>query len=332
MGESRFNNYAEQLGPNSMNCKRPIFVVGAPRSGTSLLQRMLRSHPRISSPTGESHFIIPLLTKAASFGDLSKSKNIAAVIQEMHRINTEFMETDLPGIKFDIDLLKNRIHERGAQTISQIIDMLFCLNAEGEGKFRWLDKTPYYVLHIPLLATTYPDAQFIHIIRDGRDVVLSMLERAAEMRVFNICEGAYRWHRYVEAGRSSGRLIGPHRYLELRYEDMLDNPESAVSIICQFLGETYSDKVIDFQKSTDPNSKTPLLKKGLQKDNRDKWMKKMTTHQVRVFEAMAGETLAACDYEISDRIYPLAAVERIAYSLHQRIKARLNPHPRDIRL
>jgi hypothetical protein len=80
--------------------KGPVFIVGAPRSGTTLLQYRLRNHPRSSLPTGESHFFIPLLAREAEFGDLRDAQNIARVLQAMHRQSKEFLETDLqfPGL------------------------------------------------------------------------------------------------------------------------------------------------------------------------------------------------------------------------------------------
>lgn len=81
---------------------RPIFIVGAPRSGTTLLQYILRSHPGISMPTGESHFMIPLYRNAGKFGDLRQIENVRRVLHEMYRISANFLDTDLQGMKFDI--------------------------------------------------------------------------------------------------------------------------------------------------------------------------------------------------------------------------------------
>ncbi len=309
----------------------PIFVVGAPRSGTTLLQRMLRSHPRISSPTGESHFFIPLLRDKARYGDLSRIENIRMLLKDMHGRWAEFLDTDFHGVRFDVDAMAESIHARGAARMPEVLDALFRINAEGEGKSRWLDKTPYYIHHIPTLLASYPDAQFVHIIRDGRDAVLSMLERAADIRVFNIDAGARLWKRYVEAGRKASKLLAPHQYLELRYEDILADPVDSVRWLCDFLGEDFSDKVIDFNKSTDPKTKTPLLKQGLQPSNRDKWRTNMTPRQIRTFESVASDTLQACGYELVYAVRPLNPLDRTLYEVHQRVMARLNPHPKDPR-
>jgi hypothetical protein len=89
---------------------RPVFIVGAPRSGTTLFQYMLRSHPNISLPTGESHFFIPLLRNEESFGDLSVKQNIRKVLETMYKQSADFLDTDLHGISFDIDRLTEEFH------------------------------------------------------------------------------------------------------------------------------------------------------------------------------------------------------------------------------
>ena len=306
----------------------PIFVVGAPRSGTTLLQRMLRSHPRIASPTGESHFMIPLLRDHARYGDLSKRENLVSLLRYMHGRWAEFLDTDMRGIAFDTETTADAIAARRASGMAEVIDTLFSLNAEGQGKQRWLEKTPYYTLHIDLLAATYPDAQFVHIIRDGRDAVLSMLERAVDIRVFNVDAGARLWQRYVESGREAGKKLSDSRYHEIRYEDMLGNPLQSVQTLCAFLDEPFSNDVIDFQTSRAAKTKIPLLKKPLQKDNAEKWRERMTPSQLRTFESVAGNTLEAFGYPLNAPVRRQPQLEKLVLELHQRISSRLNPHPK----
>jgi hypothetical protein len=78
----------------------PIFVVGSPRSGTTLLQYMLLSHPDISLPTGESPFFIPLFRNEADYGDLNNPDNIRRVLERMYRQSADFLDTDLHGLRF----------------------------------------------------------------------------------------------------------------------------------------------------------------------------------------------------------------------------------------
>lgn len=296
----------------------PIFIVGAPRSGTTMLQYRLRNHPRISLPTGESHFFVPLLQRQMEFGDLRDSQNIARVLQAMHRQSREFLETDLHGMKFDVGSLAMEFAAEGRHTVAAIISGLFEKNARGEEKARWGDKTPYYVLHIPMLLRWWPDAQIIHIIRDGRDVALSLFGRRHDFRVYNAFTAGEYWNRYVEKGHAFGAQLRPEQYLEVRYEDMLAQPQDSLRRICQFLGEEYLDSLLDVEAVADPG-KTPLVHKPIKADNAGKWRQKMTPGQIRAFEAAAGGTLTRFGYELATDDKPLFPGLATAYRLHNRL-------------
>lgn len=297
----------------------PIFIVGAPRSGTTLLQYMLRSHPRLSLPTGESHFFIPLYRNADKYGDLSQLENVRAVLDAMYRQSADFLDSDLHGMKFDVASLAEELHREGRSSMSAIIAGLFEKNAHGEGKVRWGDKTPYYVLHLPKIMEWFPDAQIIHMIRDGRDCALSMAGRKHDFRVYNTYLAAKYWQQYVEVGQAEGRKLGGNVYFELRYCDLLAEPEKMMRSVCAFLGEEYSDSLVYFQKATDPNAKTPLLKKELQSDNRYKWKSLMSRDQIRVFESAAGDTLQHCGYKVISDCRPLPLALRGGYRLHNKL-------------
>ena len=309
----------QQYAPGLQPSDRPIFVVGAPRSGTTLLQRMLRSHPRISSPTGESHFFIPLFRDATTFGDLTQRKNLRSLLRRMYEINPNFLDTDLHGMQFDIEALADEFHDAGHCSVPAVIGALFSKNAIGEGKARWLDKTPYYVLHIPTILQMYPQAQFVHIIRDGRDVVLSMIDRRHDLAVYNIYHGAKMWQQYIEAGREHAKTLRTDQYFELRYEDILSDPSISMRELCNFLTEAFDESLIHFQKSRDPKTKTPLLRKDLQYDNFDKWKEKMSRRQINTFEAAAADTLGSCGYSLTTSSPTLPLPVRAAYRLHNRL-------------
>lgn len=306
---------------NSLQAKGPVFIVGAPRSGTTLLQYMLRSHPALSLPTGESHFFIPLYRNAAQYGDLSKAENVRRVLQAMEAQSAEFLHTDLHGMKFDIDSLTQEFTAKGCRTMRDIISGLFEKNAVGEGKPRWGDKTPYYVLHLDKLLDWWPDAQIIHIIRDGRDVALSMFARRHDFRAYNAYCVAKQWQQYVESGHEAGRLLPPSQYLELRYEDMIGDQKTTLQKICDFLGEAYSDELLDYKKSGEAG-KTPLLQKPIQKSNRDKWKQDMPPWQIRVFESAAGDTLKKFDYSLSTSGERLPLPLRALFRWHDAIATR----------
>ncbi|MGD2118995.1 MAG: sulfotransferase [Chromatiales bacterium] len=295
----------------------PIFLVGAARSGTTLLQYMLRSHPQISLPTGESHFFIPFYQRREEFGDLSKKNNLQNLLSSIYRQKAPFFDEELHGIKFNVDEFTDLLYKQGLHTVPQIINGIMSANAAGEGKQRWGDKTPYYILHLETLLEMFPDAQFVHIIRDGRDCALSMLERKWDLKIFNTYHAAYLWNRYVEHGVEFGRKY-PDIYIELRYEDLLAEPEKNVERLCNFLNIEYSESVINFRKS-DGSGKTSLLTQPLQKNNSEKWRTKMSDRQVRVFEALAGDMLAQNDYPLATENHHLSVIEEALYNAHIRL-------------
>jgi hypothetical protein len=296
----------------------PIFIVGAPRSGTTVLQYRLRNHPRISLPTGESHFFIPLYRNQADFGDLSQLENVRRVLQAMLDQSRDFLETDLHGLKFNIETLANALHAEGRHTLPAIIAGIFEKNAQGEGKARWGDKTPYYVMHLPKLIEWFPDAQIVHLIRDGRDVALSLFGRQHDFYVYNSYFAAEYWESYVEKGRAQGRQLAANQYLELRYEDLLTQPDATMKTLCAFLGEEFSDELFDVTAVDDPG-KTPLVHKPLRADNAGKWRSNMSAAQIQAFESVSGNTLRAFGYElVTPAIHPSPLV-KAAYRLHNRL-------------
>lgn len=275
----------------------PLFIVGAPRSGTTLLQYMLRSHPSLSIPTGESHFFVPLMRNEALYGDLAQPENVRRVLQAMHRQSAGFLETDLHGVRFDVEALTTQLVAQGRRTMRDLITGLFEMNAAGEGKPRWGDKTPYYVLHMPALLRWWPDAQFIHIVRDGRDVALSLFERKHDFGVYNTYFAARYWEQYVETGRVQGAALPPGRYMQIHYRDLLADQRGTLLKICVFLGLDFDEALINFKKSGEAG-KTPLLQQPIQKGNVDKWRTAMSPAQIAAFEGGAAEALRAFGYPL----------------------------------
>ncbi len=287
----------------------PIFIVGAPRSGTTLLQYMLRSHPDLSIPTAESHFFIPFYQRRNEFGDLNRKENLQSFIEQIYHAKKDFFDDDFHGIKFDIEKFTIDCNKQGISTIPNIIDYIFQKNSLAEGKKRWGDKTPYYILHLNTIVEMFPQAQIVHIIRDGRDCALSMLERKWDLQIFNTYHAAYTWDKYIKAGKKFGSEQ-PSCYFEVRYEDILDKPEISMSQLCNFLNIEFNPKILDFNKPIG-SGKTPLLRQPLQPNNQAKWRNKMSDKQLSIFEALAGETLTDCKYELATKNQHITNSERL---------------------
>lgn len=199
-------------------CDNPVFIVGAPRSGTTLLRSILDAHPRICCPNWETGLFEYFQTMAN--GDFSR-----------YPVQDGNFPLDRAGLvawmrRCTDDLMHQLVHK---------VD-----------KPRWAEKTPAHVFCMDLIAEAYPRAQFIHIVRNGRDVIRSLQNMPWAPR--KIGWSARRWVESVEAGRAQGLKLGKDRYLELRYEQLVQDAQNSLNVICKFLGEQFSPQMLAFNE------------------------------------------------------------------------------------
>jgi hypothetical protein len=194
--------------------ERPIFVIGCPRSGTTLLRLMLDSHPRISCGE-ETHFL----------RDLASTLGVHWPLLETYGFPRSYWIERIRGFYagFQADYL------------------------EGRGKARWSEKDPTYTLLLPFIDELFPDAQYVHLVRDAYDVVASFRDRWGHRSALRVARGE--WARYVRAGRDFGQQLPDGRYHELRYEALVEDTELALRSLLVFLGEEWDPAVLRFQEA-----------------------------------------------------------------------------------
>jgi hypothetical protein len=232
---------------------------------------------------------------------------------------------------WSLDELDVRSHLRKSapESFADAVRDVFALYAKRQGKARYGDKTPDYVLHLPLLAELFPEARFIHIIRDGRDVALSHLN--VQFGPNTIEEAAFWWKRFVKRGRAAGRTLGPSRYLEVKYEDLIEQPQVCIEQICGFIDLKPDPAMLKYYErareivrgSAFPNAHQRLalpITKGLRN-----WRSQMKFEDVAVFEVIAGDLLSDLGYERA--VARPAGVTWLAGSArHLRVEARRIAH------
>ena len=146
----------------------PLIVLGVRRSGTTLLRSMLDSHPQVAVPP-ETYFVTRLAAKASTYEPWD--------IDGLDRFMSDLTGTGgFRRMELDARDLMAHLRSRDPGGYSAAIRATFELYAARQSKTRYADKTPAYVLSIPLLASLFPEARFIHIVRDGRDVALSFVD------------------------------------------------------------------------------------------------------------------------------------------------------------
>ncbi len=186
-------------------------------------------------------------------------------------------------------------------SFADVIAAVFQAYADQQGKIRWGDKTPIYVLWIPLLAELFPTGRFVHVIRDGRDVALSYL--SVPWGPTDIWGCAVKWRRDVGTGLRDARLLGDDRCLEIRYEELVRDTRATLSRICAHASLPFDEHMLDYHRDDASSvgardnraayhaSATKPPTPGL----RD-WRTQMAPDQLMAFEAVAGDLLAELGY------------------------------------
>jgi len=157
------------------------------------------------------------------------------------------------------------------------------------------------VLEIDRLHSVFPNAQFIHIIRDGRDVSLSLLKK--RWQGTTTANTAQYWSKYVSRGVELGRKLPSHIYMEIHYEDLVLNTEDSLKKICRFLNLDFDSKMLTFHENAEQNivawevqHHKKTMRPPMESDVY-RWKRESNLLQLIVFEAVAGKTLELVGYE-----------------------------------
>ncbi len=273
----------------------PFFIVGVGRSGTTLLRLMLQSHPNIAIPY-ESHFLTDYHNNLAAYGDLEDDANLRKLVSDI--LNEELLKQW--DHEFLIDRILPTIESRSLGEVFKAVYNDYC---KGKNKLRWGDKSDY-LDRMHLINEIFPDALFIHIIRDGRDVANSVLKQS--WGLLDIIHAAEWWHEHVTLGRRMGAMLNSNRYIEVKFEDLVTDPKTQMSRLLSFIGEDYSDDVLDYHKhSADriPDSRKALHYNADSPPKKDRvaaWKQEMSSFDQDVFSKYARKSLAELDYEIPE--------------------------------
>ncbi|MGH3118749.1 MAG: sulfotransferase family protein [Gaiellales bacterium] len=239
-----------------------IFNVGARRSGTYWLQRITCAHPAVAEVPSETYVF---------------SHGIAPLMERFHHDDPAYEEV-------------GQVYADRARVIAAVRNLCDTVFGEfvQESQTHAAERTPWHVYHLPLIAEVYPDARLVHIIRDGRDATRSIV--AQPWGPDNVKDAAEEWRSSVAAGRDAASALGD-RLLEVRYEDLLAAPASAIPRIYAHHGlEGGVDEAVEAA-----GAKANI---GPQ-DNRigsGKWREGWGRRELRDFERVAGDLLRELGY------------------------------------
>jgi hypothetical protein len=270
------------------------FIVGMTRSGTTLLREMFSSHPEVFIPD-ESQFLIEICRNHEKY-ESEEGLDLARFVSDLcHDPKFEWWGPTCEEARV--------VLSRASPTsFSDALRELFLCVVRQEGASRYGDKTPQVVGLLPIFADLFPEARFIHLIRDGRDVALSHL--SIESGIDSVEEVAIVWKRQVQRGRNYGHQLGPGRYREVLYEDLIGDTEGVLRSLCTFVELEFDARMLSYyerpSKALDPEPQHASVRLPPTNRLRD-WRHQMSRKDIEVFEALAGDVLVSIGYE---RLFP----------------------------
>lgn len=208
------------------------FIVGVSRSGTTLLRLMLDAHPALAIPP-ETHFLQVLLERPPAQADAFLSVVTGA--------------QTWPDFHLDAEALRQRIVARGPFGLAGAVEAFYEAYAERRGKPRWGDKTPPYVLRIAAIRRLLPQARFIHIVRDVRDVALSLRDKWFGPGA-DVERAATFWRDRIETARRQAAEFPAETYTEIRYEDLVADPERVLRKVCAAIALAFDPAMLDYHR------------------------------------------------------------------------------------
>ncbi|HEY7095804.1 MAG TPA: sulfotransferase [Terriglobales bacterium] len=273
--------------------KAPIFVVGCPRSGTTLLYHMLLSTGMFANYRAETHVFNVLVPRFGNLARLSQRTNLI----------DEWLKTDyFRATGLEANELRGRVI-RDCHSGGDFLRIVMGAVAEQQGVNRWSECTPEHVLFLSEIKREIPEAKVIHIIRDGRDVAVS-LERQGWIRPLAwdrtnslLVAGLY-WQYVVQEGRRLGRSIAPD-YLEIQFERLVADPREELHAVSGFIEQPLDyDEILrkGIGSVTRPNSSFPLPGEGISFDPVGRW-KQRSEPEIARLEKLIGTSLNAFGYD-----------------------------------
>jgi hypothetical protein len=305
-----------------MSSDRPIFVVGCPRSGTTMLQLMLHAHPRIALPP-ENRFLLPAYERRHEYGDLSLPAQRRA-LAEWIVASPQFDDLGLDSAEVVEAVVA------APPTLGSAFGTIFQMYARRFGKPRWGDKRPLYLRNLPTILRLFPDAQIINILRDGRDCVASLKETPWSTDDFGKLVDT--WVRSADASTRAARDYPADVYHQVRYEDLVADPEPHLKSICAFLGEEYDPAMArpsEMAPVAVPEYKTwhSLTHSDVTTDRVASWQQRLTPDEIDRCEAAFGHRLTKLGYQLSTSAHraPRARAARTWLAVRDQLGDRLGP-------
>ncbi len=305
LGRRRFRAEGRQPAP---------FVVGVSRSGTTLLRLMLDAHPQLAIPP-ETHFVPRVVNVCerlvAEGASTAEIRGQALAAMTTHPRWGDFGVSE--------DEVRELMERHDPLAPGDAIRSFYEVYAAGEGKPRWGDKSPPYTWKSVRIQRAVPEAHFIHIIRDGRDVALSLSE--VSWGPGDVTLAAEKWVTELRRARKRAKGLARRTYMELRYEDLVVDPEQVLRKVARFVDLPWDEAMLDYHHQAEERMSREMARtlttlgggtitaeeRARQHElvshppspsRSGRWRTEMSTEDRAAFESVAGRLLKNLGYEV----------------------------------
>jgi Sulfotransferase family len=294
----------------------PLFVVGPPRSGTTLTARILGRHSRIFMP-GETHFFDDIYSRRRELGELRNSESIQRVITRLRtlyeRYNEQLDQKRIEKLLANRDILEKL---RSCGSYEEIFSCFMGVQMQLTGKVRWGNNVPKDIFHFKDIFSFYPNAKFIVCIRDVRDFLISYQNKWQATAVDSVDRIRKLYHPILTSlvwkasARQFVQLKGsmPSTAFKLvRYEDLVENPQKVVRDICDFIGEEFQEDMLNVDAE---NSSFREGQVGIFSSSVGRWRRLLSNEEAYIAQQITARELAEFGYSpVVPKINPL----KVAY-------------------
>lgn len=284
-----------------------VFVVGASRSGTTLLARVLGRHG-CAATLQESHCFGDLWDPATPDAVLAHPYRLAATLWARQRAEIWGGEPTAEDW-LRADRLVRELEATAAPTASSLFLGFARATARSAGKTVAVEQTPRNIFYAERLLEIYPEARFVEIVRDPRAVLLSQRQRW-RMRFLGAPNVPWRealrtlvnYHAltmtrmWLAALKAGDRLVGHPRYLRIRYEDLTRDPEATVRRVCEFLRWPFEPAMLAVGRTASSTARNDSAPAGISAEGADAWIDKLPAGDRWLCELLAGRHLRRFGY------------------------------------
>jgi len=273
----------------------PIFMIGIQRSGSNLLRLMLNQLPNITAPH-PPHILQRMMPLLPVYGDLKDERNFATLVDDVCRL-VELNPVPWEGVVLDRKQVAAKCRER---SLVAIFGAVYQVYAESRGSQDWLCKSMQNTMYLKEIEACFPNARYLYLYRDGRDVAVSFRKAVVgEKHFYHI---AKEWAQIQKLALAHRAIVPAERFTSISYEDLTANPSETMQRICRSLNVPYQESMLDFhrseeaQRAAESSSLWSNVVKPVIAGNTRKFLREASEEDIRCFESVAGDMLDALGY------------------------------------